>query len=697
MIMPTRKDNLGGNAPMQNFNIELNSTMFDMVSAKVYTDTIMAGIREYSTNAVDACIAAGLKPKFKVHIPTMLEPHFSVRDYGTGLSDEDIKGLFSTIGASTKRNSNDFNGVFGIGKMAALAYGTEFTVSSYFNGAKISYVVTTQQGLPKMVSMGSVKTDEHNGLEISYEVKQKDIDTFVDRCEKVYRYFDHKPITNVELDYKPERIVISGSDWRLEESSGYSYGHRDYALAITGNVAYKIDASPFNDASISRLLESNMRFDVPLGAVSINPGRESLSLDEGSIAYLTNRFKAAQKEALQAIENTVATLPTEWDRMVAYEKALKEAPYGLINSASYVPTLPYIEAVSNYRGATLRLGKFDKLPDNVSIALYESHRTTPKIITNSNSNVNEYVNVGEDIYFMEADIRTNIQDAVIAYRATLTGRKTIIVVKTFAWNKDKLSAQKAERAVVFKDFGDPKVVKASDYYTPTNAISTKGSTVITAKDFCLVDILTNGTTSVYTRKGRMLSSQKGVKKFYYVEVSGFEIINMKLDKISAYLRFAEILRDQNPNIEKFTICGVTKGGMKNIAKDTRFEPIENLKKYEGSVSFIDHTATREYKRYFERYHSTQFKLFMQNCPDAELKRNLELVEAFNEIHPYDRWATKTEGISDILACKTVRPKTTMSTDDITARYPLLPMLLDDGYRNPASAEDLIYYINLEGK
>jgi len=113
MIIETNNDAVTGNVTMQNFSIEMNATMFNMLSKNVYTDIIAAPIRELSTNAIDACIAANKKPKFDVHLPTMLEPTFSVRDYGNGLSEADLLGLYSTFGASTKRESNEFNGVFG--------------------------------------------------------------------------------------------------------------------------------------------------------------------------------------------------------------------------------------------------------------------------------------------------------------------------------------------------------------------------------------------------------------------------------------------------------------------------------------------------------------------------------------------------------------------------------------------------------
>ena len=106
-------DTISGEVQTTGFSIEINESMFQMLTSNVYNDPILANIREWSTNACDACLAADKEVKFEVHLPTLQEPMFSVRDYGTGLAPEDIIGLFSNLGASTKRDSNKYNGTLG--------------------------------------------------------------------------------------------------------------------------------------------------------------------------------------------------------------------------------------------------------------------------------------------------------------------------------------------------------------------------------------------------------------------------------------------------------------------------------------------------------------------------------------------------------------------------------------------------------
>jgi HSP90 family molecular chaperone len=178
MIQTDERGTISSTVHTQGFSVEMNSTLFDMLSSKVYTDKVLAVIREWSTNAIDACIEANKPIKYQIHLPTMLETFFSIRDYGTGLSKEDVIGLYSTVGASTKRDYNDFNGVFGIGRISGLAYSDSFTVTSFYDGVKSAYLVTSNQGIPTMAHLGDTKTKEENGLELKINVLPADIKEF---------------------------------------------------------------------------------------------------------------------------------------------------------------------------------------------------------------------------------------------------------------------------------------------------------------------------------------------------------------------------------------------------------------------------------------------------------------------------------------------------------------------------------------
>ena len=104
-----------------------------------YSNTRLAVVREISANALDANLEANSNRPIEIKLPTSMNPTFSVRDFGGGLSQEDVFNLYSKYGKSTKRTSNNYIGAFGIGKFAPLSYGDNFTCVSYNGGLKTSY------------------------------------------------------------------------------------------------------------------------------------------------------------------------------------------------------------------------------------------------------------------------------------------------------------------------------------------------------------------------------------------------------------------------------------------------------------------------------------------------------------------------------------------------------------------------------
>src|SRR4051794_3841103 len=91
------------------------------VLTNLYSDPEYAIIREYATNAWDAHIEAGILRPIEVVTPTDLSPYLSIQDWGVGLDKDGIERIYSKYGASTKRESNDFNGQLGMGCKSALA------------------------------------------------------------------------------------------------------------------------------------------------------------------------------------------------------------------------------------------------------------------------------------------------------------------------------------------------------------------------------------------------------------------------------------------------------------------------------------------------------------------------------------------------------------------------------------------------
>src|SRR6185436_16663438 len=96
-----------GDFKERGFTIAGNAKAFDILSSKIYTDIPLAIVRELSTNASDSHTDAGCPElPFDVHLPNSLEPWFTIRDYGTGLSPENVENVYTTYFKSTRSNSD---------------------------------------------------------------------------------------------------------------------------------------------------------------------------------------------------------------------------------------------------------------------------------------------------------------------------------------------------------------------------------------------------------------------------------------------------------------------------------------------------------------------------------------------------------------------------------------------------------------
>ena len=99
----------GGVQEQGEFRIKNSATAFAILSSGLYSNKFKAILRELGCNAYDSHVEAGCPEKpFTVHLPTRVNPILSIRDYGTGLTHDQIMNLYTTYFESTKNDSNDY-------------------------------------------------------------------------------------------------------------------------------------------------------------------------------------------------------------------------------------------------------------------------------------------------------------------------------------------------------------------------------------------------------------------------------------------------------------------------------------------------------------------------------------------------------------------------------------------------------------
>ena len=276
--------------------------IFNVLRNQLYSDKVLAVVREYSCNAVDAHVAAG-KPEtpIKVTVPNRLNPNLSIRDYGDALSDEDIKNIYAFYGESTKRNTNDQIGMLGIGSKAAFAYGDNFVINSFINGKKHTYNAFIDPSQVGQISKLDVSaTDEPDGIEIVVPVRNDDYDEFISRAKDLFEYFPVKPqiCGTSEFIYESQELLFEDQNWKWH-TSDTRYGD---PIAVMGNIAYPVDRHSLNlkddDHRLYNLLKPNLTMLFNIGDLEISASREKLQFTDKTRKAIVQRLKLVESQVI---------------------------------------------------------------------------------------------------------------------------------------------------------------------------------------------------------------------------------------------------------------------------------------------------------------------------------------------------------------------------------------------------------------
>lgn len=308
-------------AGMEVLNIQVSTDpedqlmMFKIMADSLYTDKIAAPMRELGCNAYDANVEAGrANVPIEVTLPTRLDPVLMVRDFGFGLTPEQIRSTFCQVTRSTKRDNNLVTGFMGIGSKSPYAYGPSFMVTSYTNGEKRVYNCYRDQGAPKMAVMSMTTTEAPDGLEVRMPVKPEDVDEFVRKGERIFRYFEVIPkIRGAKIDFSARKVLAKGNSWRF-------CGDRDVSVAIMGNIGYDIDhrAMGTTDNRVINLLGAGMEFDFELGELEIAANREGLQYTDFTKRALLKRLQSCVDEVAAEVTRSIASAKTLWEAKLIY-------------------------------------------------------------------------------------------------------------------------------------------------------------------------------------------------------------------------------------------------------------------------------------------------------------------------------------------------------------------------------------------
>jgi hypothetical protein len=244
----------------------------------IYTDKVLAVVREWTCNAIDEHV------KHKIQKPVqagVADQRFFVRDFAQGLDDNGIRNVFGKYFRSTKSNSDEPIGGFGVGAKAGHCYNDVFYVTSFHNGTKTVYSCVlggdeTGASIGQVIEMSQEPTTE-SGLLVEIEVKAADEHKFIDNVEKMATL-----VNSCTIEVVSARVPMKVDKKLIHQEAGISIyhiatGYIKEAFVITmGGVAYKTPDSFLGFSFGGKVKPKGcIQIDVPIGFFDIPISRES--------------------------------------------------------------------------------------------------------------------------------------------------------------------------------------------------------------------------------------------------------------------------------------------------------------------------------------------------------------------------------------------------------------------------------------
>lgn len=298
----------------QKFTIEANGIAFRSLIDGLYSNKVLAVIRELCSNAMDSHIAAGQSRPFTVTIPTSLDATFSVRDYGTSLSHDDVFGLYTTIFQSSKRDTNEQTGQLGLGSKSPFAYTDSFSVKAYMNGERRVYLAhLATDGVPALTHVSTTPSDEPQGLEVTFAAKRDDIRAFQKEMQFVAMGYDAKTIEVQGMAIKLMDARAKGTNWAIYPAGAFGDDLRYKHYIRQGSALYPSDYNfPHVGYGFITITE------IPIGTASVTSSRDALSYDNSTREVIQKVHNAAYAELKAQVDAVVLAAKSRIEKARVY-------------------------------------------------------------------------------------------------------------------------------------------------------------------------------------------------------------------------------------------------------------------------------------------------------------------------------------------------------------------------------------------
>jgi len=692
------------------FRIRNSAKAFNILSSGLYANKIRAIIRELSCNAVDSHVAAGKQDTpFDVHLPNALEPFFSIRDYGTGLSHEQVTNIYTTYFESTKTASNEFIGALGLGSKSPFSYTDNFTVTAVKDGVKGIYTAfINEQGVPSIAKMMDEQTTDPAGVEVRFAVEDRyDFDKFRSEARYVYEYFKLRPVIsgNAQFEFKDptykEKDIIPGVHYAGE-------GHSRNSYAIMGNIKYPIEVPNADKAlgGLHGLLHCGLVMEFGIGELDFQASREGLSYIPATIEAIKTKLVALNGQLAIHIAAEADKIDNLWERALylskrhedylftaAVVKYVQDTKFELFD-----PTLNRWNAMKEFKlGVDVLASKyniaikaFSKTQSYQTCSTIKPHQAYTQVAGQQVISPEWQFKVSSDTYFVVNDTKIGATERAKHHWRNMkmpTHYSNVYVIEAADKNKPVLTNP------FFKELSTPpegKIFKASDLLEKERAGGIgKNVTIMHLVEGARRGRWNSNAPMVWHDAGKAGDFDKKTT-YYYLPLSGYQCLGVVPDVKELHYNL------QKSGIFTSTIYGVRKTDMEWVKTQKNWVNLdEHLKDKLSKLGQADVLGLVKQAIDWK-------ELFQYNAVKHVVNANSPYVKLFNtfkDVKVEDsnrktqlewlcrKYSVQTQTNADPSA---LIDKYTKEVESIYVRYPLLKRLSKYGTEGIEVAE----YINL---
>lgn len=300
------------------FGVANLGMIFDILRNKLYSNPIGSACREYAVNARDAHVETGRQHiPVRIVLPSTLDPHWRVIDQGPGITPDRMNNVCIQYAASTKRDSNDQVGGFGIGMKSGWAYSDSFNITTVVDGIRYAYCCFIDETkIGKLALLSQTSTDEVNGTQISIPVRPENFREFAKATEEATRWWE-SPV-EISGDYNSLRldkkdILMSGQDWDVYTNSRYN--NENAICILIDGIMYAMDRSMVDgyrynskQDKMAVIFNGSKSFVVRFGngVLSLGANREAIQWDERTKKILAERLSKIADEITANLQTEIS-------------------------------------------------------------------------------------------------------------------------------------------------------------------------------------------------------------------------------------------------------------------------------------------------------------------------------------------------------------------------------------------------------